>query len=139
MTTFERIAVPGATGQRGRPVIADLLKIAPTPRVIGIVRNAAARFRPGRSTMTIRRTTALAGAAGALCLTFGLCAAAQEAPWYNGVTVFEHAIPSTAGKSMVAVVVNYPPGGKIGGPSPCPVGLHLRSRALRRHSQPGQR
>jgi len=26
--------------------------------------------------------------------------------------VFEHAIPNTAGKSMVAVVVTYPPGGK---------------------------
>ncbi len=62
--------------------------------------------------MTIRGTTALAGAAVALCLTFGLSAVAQEAPWYNGSTVFEHVIPNTEGKSMVAVVVNYPPGGK---------------------------
>ena len=62
--------------------------------------------------MTIRETTALAAAAGALCLTFGLCAAAQAAPWHNGSTVFEHVIPNTEGKSMVAVVVTYPPGGK---------------------------
>jgi quercetin dioxygenase-like cupin family protein len=27
-------------------------------------------------------------------------------------TVFEHAIPNTEGKSMIAVVVSYPPGGK---------------------------
>jgi NAD(P)H dehydrogenase (quinone) len=42
MTTFETIAVTGATGQLGRLVIADLLALAPAVRVIGLVRNAAA-------------------------------------------------------------------------------------------------
>jgi quercetin dioxygenase-like cupin family protein len=77
--------------------------------------------------MTFRGTTALAGAAGVLCLTFGLCAAAQEAPWYNGFTVFEHVIPNTEGKSMVAVVVNYPPGGKS------PAHHHARSAFIYAH------
>jgi NAD(P)H dehydrogenase (quinone) len=42
MTTFETIAVTGATGQLGRLVIADLLTRAPAVRVIGLVRNTAA-------------------------------------------------------------------------------------------------
>src|SRR5688572_6977393 len=42
MTISETIAVTGATGQLGRLVIADLLRIAPAARVIGLVRNAAA-------------------------------------------------------------------------------------------------
>jgi NAD(P)H dehydrogenase (quinone) len=40
--TTETIAVTGATGQLGRLVIAELLKIAPQARLIGIVRNASA-------------------------------------------------------------------------------------------------
>lgn len=40
--TTETIAVTGTTGQLGRLVIADLLKIAPQARLIGIVRNPAA-------------------------------------------------------------------------------------------------
>jgi NAD(P)H dehydrogenase (quinone) len=42
MTISEKIAVTGATGQLGRLVIADLLKIAPSAKVIGLVRNPAA-------------------------------------------------------------------------------------------------
>ena len=42
MTSPETIVVTGATGQLGRRVIADLLRIAPTARVSGIVRDAAA-------------------------------------------------------------------------------------------------
>jgi NAD(P)H dehydrogenase (quinone) len=42
MTTSETIAVTGATGQLGRLVIADLLKVAPQARLIAIVRNPAA-------------------------------------------------------------------------------------------------
>lgn len=42
MTTSETIAITGATGQLGRLVIADLLKMAPQARLIGIVRNPAA-------------------------------------------------------------------------------------------------
>lgn len=41
MTISEKIAVTGATGQLGRLVIADLLRIAPTAHLIGLVRNAA--------------------------------------------------------------------------------------------------
>ena len=52
-------------------------------------------------------------------------------------TIFEHPIPNIEGKSMVAVVVTYPPGGKSLGPSPCPVGIHLRLRVVRRYSKPG--
>jgi NAD(P)H dehydrogenase (quinone) len=42
MTISETIIVTGATGQLGRLVVADLLKIAPAAHVIGLVRNAAA-------------------------------------------------------------------------------------------------
>lgn len=42
MTISEKILVTGATGQLGRLVIADLLKVAPTAHVVGLVRNAAA-------------------------------------------------------------------------------------------------
>jgi NAD(P)H dehydrogenase (quinone) len=38
----ENIVVTGATGQLGRLVIADLLKIAPSAHIIGLVRNPAA-------------------------------------------------------------------------------------------------
>ena len=31
---------------------------------------------------------------------------------FGGVNVFEHAIPNAAGKSLVAIRVTYPPGGK---------------------------
>ena len=31
---------------------------------------------------------------------------------YGGATVFEHAIPNAKGKSLVAIRVTYPPGGK---------------------------
>ncbi len=42
MTISEKIAVTGATGQLGRLVIADLLRAAPSAKVIGLVRNLAA-------------------------------------------------------------------------------------------------
>jgi NAD(P)H dehydrogenase (quinone) len=41
MTISERVAVTGATGQLGRLVIAELLRIAPNVHLIGIVRNAS--------------------------------------------------------------------------------------------------
>ena len=42
MTTSETIVVTGATGQLGRLVIADLLRLAPSAHVVGLVRNPAA-------------------------------------------------------------------------------------------------
>jgi NAD(P)H dehydrogenase (quinone) len=42
MTISETTIVTGATGQLGRLVVADLLKIAPAAHVVGLVRNAAA-------------------------------------------------------------------------------------------------
>ena len=42
MPTSENIVVTGASGQLGRLVIAELLRMAPATHVIGIVRNAAA-------------------------------------------------------------------------------------------------
>lgn len=42
MTNSETIAVTGATGQLGRLVIADLLRLAPQAHIIGLVRNPAA-------------------------------------------------------------------------------------------------
>ncbi|MEJ1961337.1 MAG: NmrA family NAD(P)-binding protein [Gammaproteobacteria bacterium] len=42
MATSETLVVTGATGHLGRLAIAELLKIAPTARVIGAVRNKAA-------------------------------------------------------------------------------------------------
>ncbi len=42
MTISETIAVTGATGQLGRLVIAELLRIAPKTHVIALVRDEAA-------------------------------------------------------------------------------------------------
>jgi len=42
MTTSETIAVTGASGQLGRLVVAELLRRAPSARLVGLVRNAAA-------------------------------------------------------------------------------------------------
>jgi NAD(P)H dehydrogenase (quinone) len=42
MTVVERIIVTGASGQLGRLVVADLLRIAAEAHVIGIVRDPAA-------------------------------------------------------------------------------------------------
>ena len=42
MTNSENIVVTGATGQLGRLVVAELLQIAPSAHVIGLVRNVAA-------------------------------------------------------------------------------------------------
>jgi NAD(P)H dehydrogenase (quinone) len=41
MTNSERIAITGATGQLGRLVVAELLRIAPNARLISVVRNPA--------------------------------------------------------------------------------------------------
>ena len=43
MANSEKIAVTGATGQLVRMVIADLLKVAPDAKVIGLVNPAAAK------------------------------------------------------------------------------------------------
>ena len=53
--------------------------------------------------------------------------------------VFDHVIPNAEGKSMVAVVVTYPPGAKSPAHHHAAVGIHLRSSVVRRHSQPGRR
>ncbi len=48
--------------------------------------------------------------------------------------VFDHALPNTEGKSMVAVVVSYPPGGKSGPHHHAPsafIYAHLLSGAIR--------
>lgn len=45
--------------------------------------------------------------------TFALAAFSAVAEEHEQVkTVFQHALPNVEGKSMVAVVVSYPPGGK---------------------------
>ena len=55
--------------------------------------------------LTSSIATALAG--------FALCGTDAHAHELEKVTtVFQHAIPNIAGKSLVAVVVTYPPGGK---------------------------
>jgi quercetin dioxygenase-like cupin family protein len=46
---------------------------------------------------------------------------------FAGVNVFEHAIPNIEGKSMVAVLVTYPPGGKS------PAHHHARSAFIYAH------
>jgi len=54
----------------------------------------------------------------------------SPAPAQNGEQVkpvFEHALPNTEGKSMVAVVVSYPPGGKS------PAHHHARSAFIYAH------
>jgi hypothetical protein len=52
-------------------------------------------------------------------------------------TVFKHAIPNIAGKTLIALVVSYPPGGKSASHRHAGFRLHLRSCAVRGHSQPG--
>jgi quercetin dioxygenase-like cupin family protein len=46
---------------------------------------------------------------------------------FAGVNVFEHVIPNIEGKSIVAIVVNYPPGGKS------PAHHHARSAFIYAH------
>jgi hypothetical protein len=80
------------------------------------------------------------GILGLVVIAMGLVGSAGLAQNVEQVKpVFEHVIPNTEGKSMVALVVTYPPGAKIAGPSSCQVGIHLRSRADRRYSEPGWR
>jgi len=56
-----------------------------------------------------KRTSAIA----AVCTAIALGTAAGPAQELEQVqTVFEHAMPNIAGKSLIALVVTYPPGGK---------------------------
>jgi NAD(P)H dehydrogenase (quinone) len=54
MKNSENIVVTGATGRLGRLVVADLMRIAPTAHVIGVVRNAAAAEDLAASGVEIR-------------------------------------------------------------------------------------
>jgi NAD(P)H dehydrogenase (quinone) len=74
----ETIVVTGATGQLGRLVIADLLRLAPTAHVIGLVRNPAAakdladrgvELRTADYTQPATLATALAGAGKVLLIS----------------------------------------------------------------------
>jgi quercetin dioxygenase-like cupin family protein len=59
------------------------------------------------------RAVKLASSIAAICAAIALGAAAAQTPESEQVsTVFEHAIPNIPGKSLVALVVSYPPGGK---------------------------
>ncbi len=59
------------------------------------------------------RMMKLAGSMGAVFAAIALGIATGHAQEPEQVTtVFEHAIPNIAGKSLVALVVTYPPGGK---------------------------
>lgn len=67
------------------------------------------------------------------CVTLGVSAGPAESG--AGVKiVFEHAIPNIEGKRMVAVVVNYPPGGKSSAHHHAPsafIYAHVLSGAIR--------
>ena len=59
------------------------------------------------------RAVKLAGSIAVVFTAIVLGSAAAHAPELERVeTVFEHAIPNIAGKSLVALVVTYAPGGK---------------------------
>jgi quercetin dioxygenase-like cupin family protein len=59
------------------------------------------------------RATNLTRSIAAVAAAFALVTATAQAHELEQVTtVFERAIPNIAGKSLVAVVVTYPPGGK---------------------------
>jgi quercetin dioxygenase-like cupin family protein len=59
------------------------------------------------------RAVKLTRAIAAVCTAIALGTAAGQAQELEQVhTVFEHAIPNIAGKSLIALVVTYPPGGK---------------------------
>ena len=64
----------------------------------------------------------------------------KEAPGFDETVrpVFERAIPNVPGKKLIAVEVSYPPGGRSASHFHSQVGFHLRSRALRRHSEPSR-
>lgn len=55
MTNSDNIVVTGATGQLGRLVVAELLQIAPSAHVIGLVRNVAAAKELVHSSIELRR------------------------------------------------------------------------------------
>jgi quercetin dioxygenase-like cupin family protein len=64
----------------------------------------------------------------AICAAIALGAAAAYTPELEQVnTVFERTIPNIPGKSLVALVVSYPPGGKS------PPHLHARSAFIYAH------
>ena len=84
------------------------------------------------------RAVKLTNSIAAISTAIALGTAAGHAHELEQVNVvFENTIPNIPGKSLIAQVVTYPPGGKS--PSPCRVSLHLRSCAVRYHSQPGWR
>jgi hypothetical protein len=84
------------------------------------------------------RGVQLASSIAAVFTAFALGAAAGQAQEQEEVKiVFERAIPNIPGKSLIAQVVTYAPGGQVTVPSPCPIGVHLRTCTGRRHSQPG--
>lgn len=72
------------------------------------------------------------------CTVLGLTLAGAPAGYAHELEtvklVFQRAIPNIPGKNLVALVVNYPPGGKPASPS-CEVRLHLRACAYGRHSK----
>jgi NAD(P)H dehydrogenase (quinone) len=55
MTNSENIVVSGVTGQLGRLVVAELLRIAPSAHVIGLVRNVAAAKELADGGIELRR------------------------------------------------------------------------------------
>ena len=74
----------------------------------------------------------------AACLAVARPAAAQS-PGEAVPPNFKHAIPNIPGKSLVALVVDYGPGGRLALAHACHVGLHLCLRRLGRHRVSGER
>src|SRR3954469_8292544 len=69
--------------------------------------------RVGKTMRRVIRTgLGLVLAAIALGVPPGLAQNAEPSFDFAGVNVFEHVIPNIEGKSMVAILVTYPPGGK---------------------------
>jgi hypothetical protein len=86
------------------------------------------------SIMNIRSFIGVACAAVAIATA--MPAAAQEgetvAPYFN------QAIPNIPGKSLVALVVDYAPGGRVAFAHPRKIGFHLRVRSVWRNRVTGE-
>ena len=79
----------------------------------------------------------IGAACAALAITTAIPAAAHD-PGDVVTPHFERAIPNIPGKTLTALIVDYPPGGGLDPAQACRLVFHLRLRPLRRNRVEGE-